>query len=197
MPPIISRGAESVIFEDQGKIIKKRLRKNYRIAELDERLRKTRTRSEAHLLQKLHQQGFPVPAIYEDDEQQTIIMEQIEGKRVRDILTAKNCPVLCQELGKLIKQLHSLGIIHGDLTTSNILYAKSKLYFIDFGLSYYSHKLEDKAVDLHLLRQALESKHYTIWKKAFAAVLKTYHDQDVEQRLSLVEARGRNSKHHK
>ena len=43
--------------------------------------------------------------------------------------------------------------------TNDMIYDK-KIYLIDFGLSLYSNKPEDKAVDLHLLKQALESKHY-------------------------------------
>lgn len=192
MPTFISRGAESVILEDEGRIIKDRTRKSYRIPLLDEQLRKTRTRSEANILRKLNNWGFPVPALFDDDAEHCITMEKIQGKRLRDALTSKNCQKICGELGQLVHRLHSLGIIHGDLTTSNFMYRNGSIIIIDFGLSFYSHKIEDKAVDLHLLRQALESKHYQIWKKAFAAVLKGYADQDVEKRLALVESRGRN-----
>ena len=72
-----------------------------------------------------------------------------------------------------------------------------EIYFIDFGLSFFSNKIEDKAVDLHLLRQALESKHYKIWEKAFESVLFGYKSkaQDAKEilaRFEKVEERGRN-----
>ena len=73
----------------------------------------------------------------------------------------------------------------------------NEVYFIDFGLSFFSQKIEDKAVDLHLLRQALESKHYKVFNKAFKLVLKGYKREsenydDIMNRLEKVEARGRN-----
>ena len=117
-------------------------------------------------------------------------MEFIEGKILRDYLTEKNYKSLMKELGQKIAILHENNIIHGDLTTSNFIFNK-QIYFIDFGLSFESHKVEDKAVDLHLLRQALESKHYKIWKECFEEVLKSYKNKEVIQRLKLVETRGR------
>ena len=73
---------------------------------------------------------------------------------------------------------------------------KDEVYFIDFGLSFFSHKIEDMAVDLHLLKQALESKHYTIWEECFKAALDAYRKESkdgelVLKRLDVVEKRGR------
>ena len=187
----ISRGAESVIYLDNNKIIKDRIRKNYRIPELDNKIRSTRTRSEAKLLEKLKRKGFLVPGLI-DVTDERIVMEHIPGPRVRDILNAANYKKICREIGNIVRRLHNEGVIHGDLTTSNVLYFDKKIYFIDFGLSYQSFKVEDKAVDLHLLRQALESKHYKIWNEGFKQVLLGYADKEVIARLELVEQRGRN-----
>ena len=66
-----------------------------------------------------------------------------------------------------------------------------KLYFIDFGLGFFSTKAEDKAVDLHLLKQALESKHYKNFEKLYKTILKNYKHKDVLKRLEKVELRGR------
>ena len=116
-------------------------------------------------------------------------------KKVRDILEKSNYEKICREIGKRVADLHKNEIIHGDLTTSNIIF-NDKIYFIDFGLSFFSKKLEDKAVDLHLLKQALESKHHTIWKKCFDSVLQGYQKakyyKDVKKRFEIVETRGRN-----
>ena len=76
-----------------------------------------------------------------------------------------------------------------------------KIYFIDFGLAVFSHKVEDKAVDIHLLREALNSKHYTIYEEAFKAFLKGYKKrsdnyQEIMNRLEKVESRGRDKGKH-
>jgi len=93
--------------------------------------------------------------------------------------------------------LHNEGIIHGDLTTSNMMVSEGEVFLIDFGLSFFSDKVEDKAVDLHLLRQAIESKHHTVYETAFAEVLKSYEEncensKEVLKRFEIVESRGRN-----
>ncbi|MBU4493256.1 MAG: Kae1-associated serine/threonine protein kinase, partial [Nanoarchaeota archaeon] len=115
--------------------------------------------------------------------------------KLRDALNNTNCVKLCKELGKKIAILHNNNIIHGDLTTSNMI-LNNEIYFIDFGLSFFSDKTEDKAVDIHLLRQALESKHHEIFKNAFKAVLSGYKIKNPDyniiiKRLEKVEARGR------
>ncbi|TKJ17882.1 Kae1-associated kinase Bud32 [Candidatus Woesearchaeota archaeon B3_Woes] len=185
---LIAQGAEAKLYQDKSNLIKDRIKKSYRIQEIDKRLRKRRTKKEAKLLDKLNSLGF-TPKLIEADENK-IIMEFIEGKTLRDCLTEKNYKQLMKELGQKIAILHENNIIHGDLTTSNFIFNK-QIYFIDFGLSFESHKVEDKAVDLHLLRQALESKHYKIWKECFEEVLKSYKNKEVIERLKLVETRGR------
>jgi len=189
---IIAQGAEAKLYKDNDKIIKKRISKNYRIKELDEALRKTRTKREAKILEKLPKE-IPSPSLLRQDKTD-LEMSFIKGEKVRDVLDINL--KLCNELGKKIAIMHNAGIIHGDLTTSNMIYDK-KIYFIDFGLSYFSEKIEDKAVDLHLLRQALESKHYRVYEKAFKLVLEGYKSKvkkykEIMTRLEKVESRGRN-----
>ena len=63
-------------------------------------------------------------------------------------------------MGKTINKVHDLGIIHGDLTTSNMIIRNDKqIVLIDFGLSYYKDSAEDKAVDLYVLERAFKSTH--------------------------------------
>ncbi len=195
---LISEGAEARIYADGNRIIKERARKSYRIPEIDNSLRKFRTKREAKVFERLEKIGFPIPKIISvSDRTMKIEMEFIKGEKLRDILNDRNCAGLCNELGRKIGIMHGNGIIHGDLTTSNMILKNGKIYFIDFGLSFFSEKTEDKAVDLHLLRQALESKHHTIWKKCFGAALKGYKKsepkaQEIIKRLEKVEERGRN-----
>jgi len=194
---IIGSGAEAVIYLDVN-VIKDRVRKSYRIKEIDEKLRKSRTRREAKIFEKLAAINFPAPRLVKSDEKEIIEMDFIDGDKVRDILEKSDYAALCGEIGRKIAVLHNNTIIHGDLTTSNMILEENskQIYFIDFGLSFFSHKIEDMAVDLHLLRQALESKHYTIWEKCFNAALGAYRKEskqgeDIIKRLEVVEKRGR------
>jgi len=199
----IGKGAEAVIYLAKGKVLKDRISKSYRLPEIDVKLRKARTRREAKVIEKLNQIGIPGPKLISmDDSKMQIEMSHISGPKVRDILST-NPASLCREMGKKIGQMHANGIIHADLTTSNMILNKSdvtsqdEIYFIDFGLSFFSDKDEDKAVDLHLMDRALESKHYELYPSCWEAVLEGYKQGNPEaetviKRLEKVEGRGRN-----
>jgi len=191
----MAQGAEAVIYRKDSTIIKERVKKNYRISQIDDALRKFRTRREAKFIEKLPVSGPELLSV--DDKKMIIEMEFIDGPKVKDILE-KNIG-LCKEIGKKVAVLHNNNMIHGDLTTSNMILNKKdkKIYFIDFGLSFFSHKVEDKAVDLHLLKQALESKHYRVFEKAFKLILEGYkmesdNYKEIFERFEKVEERGRN-----
>ncbi len=195
---LVAEGAEASIYSDKGRIIKKRHRKGYRIRELDEKLRTFRTKREAKILEKLREMGVAVPKLISVDEKtMTMEMELIEGSKARDALNSGNCEKICGEAGEMVGKMHGSNIIHGDLTTSNmIIDKKGKLHFIDFGLGFFSEKAEDKAVDLHLLKQALNSSHSRIAEECFAAVVKGYkktndNSNEILKRLEKVEGRGR------
>jgi TP53 regulating kinase and related kinases len=190
----ISSGAEAQIFLDGDRIIKKRIPKSYRLKEIDDSLRGFRTRREAKIIQKLPKEVCH-PELIRCDDKETIEMSFIKGEKIRDILDDNI--KLCKEIGEKTALMHNAGIIHGDLTTSNMIVSREKIYFIDFGLSFFSEKVEDKAVDLHLLKQALESKHYKVYEKAFDLFLKGYKKKsndyaEIKKRFDLVELRGRN-----
>jgi len=187
----IARGAEAVIFEDDGSIIKQRFKKGYRIAELDEELRRQRTKRESNLLRKIK---IAHPKLIDCDDKEKIVMEKISGEKLRDVLDKR--PELARRAGEMVAELHNQNIIHGDLTTSNMILDKEdNLVFIDFGLSFQSHKVEDKAVDIHLFKQALNSKHHAVYETALREFFNGYkkaeqHDQIID-RLKAVELRGR------
>ncbi|RLE39318.1 Kae1-associated kinase Bud32 [Candidatus Woesearchaeota archaeon] len=188
----IYQGAEAKLYLEGNKVIKDRFKKKYRHPELDKKLTYSRTKREAKVLQKLQELGFPAPRWIFNDKN-ILEMEHIKGAQLKDVFKLKHC----KKIGEMIAEMHNAGIIHGDLTTSNMI-MNEKIFFIDFGLSFFSKKLEDKAVDLHLLRQALESKHYEIWQDAFDKVLKGYKAKakkakEIIMRLEkVVEMRGRN-----
>lgn len=195
---IIQQGAEAIILLKKGEIIKKRAKKSYRISEIDDRIRKFRTRSEAKLLTKASR-IINIPKIRMINEiTKEIIMEFIDGKKLSEHLdnfSLKKQKEICRLLGESVAKLHDSDIIHGDLTTSNMILRNNKIYLIDFGLGFNSHKFEDKAVDIHLLRQALEAKHFKNWEILFEEVLKSYSksrdSKIVLERLKAVEKRGR------
>jgi len=191
---IISQGAEAIISLNNDNIIKQRIKKSYRLPEIDGKLRKLRTRSEARILKKL-QKIIPVPKLIKIDEaDKELVIEHIKGEKLSEYLEEIGYKKICKMITENISKMHDLDIIHGDLTTSNMIYKNNKVYLIDFGLSFHSKKIEDKAVDLHLLKQALESKHYIIAEECFNIIIKNYkakdHEKIIEQ-LKKVESRGR------
>ena len=128
-------------------------------------------------------------------------MDFIQGEKLSDFLDSfplEKQEEICMKVGQEIARLHDSDMIHGDLTTSNmILVGKkgAKVFFIDFGLGFHSHKIEDKAVDLHLLKEALEARHFRHWQVLFEKVKKGYAGSKnapaVLEQLKKVEARGR------
>lgn len=189
----IARGAEAVLYRFKDVLVKDRIMKDYRLKEIDLKLRKTRTKKEANLMQKI---DF-APKVIEVEEYR-IKMEFIDGvllKNVLDELNEHERKKIMVLAGEQIAKMHDMNIIHGDLTTSNIILKDSKTWFIDFGLGFVSVKIEDKAVDLHLLKQALEAKHYMHFEESFKSVLEGYKKSknynEVMERLKKVESRGR------
>ena len=193
MQKIIAQGAEAIITKDKNTIIKNRIKKSYRIPVLDERIRKSRTKAEAKIIKKL-EKIIPVPKIIKTDDRQIIEMEFIDGKKLSDSLESQDYKKICKQIAENITKMHNSGIIHGDLTTSNMISKEDKVYFIDFGLAFHSSKVEDKAVDLHLLKQALEAKHFTIWEECIKIILDNYKPEkykDILKRIKVIESRGR------
>jgi len=197
---IISSGAEAIITKEKNFVIKQRIKKGYRIPELDDKIRKLRTRSESKILKKA---GLIVniPKVIETDEREkTISMEFIDGLKLSTYLDSfplKKQKEVCYQIGETTAKIHKENIIHSDLTTSNMILKDDKVFFIDFGLGFCNGKYEDKAVDLHLLKQALEAKHFRNWEELYFQVEKGYlsiepkEAKKVIERLKAVEKRGR------
>ena len=160
-------------------------------------------------------------------------MPFVKGKKLSEFLDKfpiEKQKQICKKIGESTAKLHDEDIIHGDLTTSNMILVENtnnklgfnnlkaseargmretqdklgkvkiqknnqKIYFIDFGLGYFDGKYEDKAVDLHLLKQALEAKHFKNWEKLWSSVKSGYkkspNAKKVLERLIAVEKRGR------
>jgi TP53 regulating kinase-like protein len=239
---LIAQAAEAKIYKDGKLIIKERVSKGYRHPELDKKLIKQRTKREAKLLEKASKMiNAPLPQNLQEIEKSrtnSIIMPFIEGKKLSENLENLDWKTICKEIGNQIAKLHDNNIIHGDLTTSNMIWVdnsaqnktaqlktsakksrhkdteinnikninncgeaeqvqaseQGRLFFIDFGLGFTSERIEDRAVDLHLIKQALEAKHFSIHKEAEKIILENYASKDktkVLLQLKKVEARGR------
>ncbi|MBN2421346.1 Kae1-associated serine/threonine protein kinase [Candidatus Woesearchaeota archaeon] len=199
MSKLIAQGAEAKIYKNKSSILKDRFLKTYRHPELDRRLRKSRTKREAKVMLKVKEIIPTSKYISHDEDEMNIEMEYLPGDVLKNVFE-KNYKTHAKVLGKNIALLHKHGIIHGDLTTSNMIVNK-EIHVIDFGLSFFSDDAEDMAVDLHLLKQALESKHYEVFESAFDIIKKEYskHNpkaKEIIERLKIVEKRGRYKQQH-
>jgi len=148
-------GAEAIVTKAEllkrHVVIKERIRKDYRIAELDERLRRERTRAEARLLHKAKLAGVDCPTVLEVDDF-SITMTLIDGERPRPETQD------ARRAGEMLALLHSADIIHGDFTPANLILSGRKLYVIDFGLGFLSKDIEDKAIDVYTMLKALDER---------------------------------------
>ena len=206
---LIRKGAEANLYVEEWyglRVIKKaRIPKAYRLHQIDLEIRRSRTAHEAQILHEAKQAGVPTPIIYFIDVNRAfIVMEHVEGPRVKEILNTLSSTDrrrLCRHIGGLIGKLHRKGIIHGDLTTSNMIRGKNeRVFFIDFGLAEYSMEVEKRGVDIHLMKRALESTHYTHAKECFNAIIEGYilevgdkNSEDVVTRVGEIAKRGRYS----
>lgn len=199
---LIAKGAESNIVKSsylgRDAVLKNRISKNYRIPEIDNKIRKARTKLEAKLLSDVKKAGVVTPILYDVDlHDKTILMEEIKGDLVKDIINED----LAYEIGENIAKFHNLNIIHGDITSSNMMVNdKNQLVFIDFGLGRYSDLFEDKAVDLLVLKKSLQSIDYNTAIKIFDNVLEGYADEykddslnreQIIKKINEIESRGR------
>ncbi len=201
---IIYQGAEAKIllskFLSKTVIKKHRINKTYRIKEIDEVLISNRTKEEAKLIHLARKQGVCVPSLFDVDlTNGAITMSYIKGDRIKDIfdtLDNKKRKDLCIMIGENIARLHNNNIIHGDITTSNMILSDNKVFFIDFGLGEINHELESKGVDLHVLMEAMESTHSknaNDFKYVLLGYEKEYNDdiKHIKKKIDDIVKRGR------
>ena len=195
---LLRQGAEAKLFKTrfEGKpaLLKSRVPKGYRNKELDNALRSTRTTGEANMLRKARSLGIRTPQLYSvDKKKKEIVMEFVDGPRLKDAL-GKNVG-LCKQVGEAIALMHENKLVHGDLTTSNIMVKGKELFFIDFGLGKTSAKLEDKAVDLLVFRKTFEATHVELMPKGWELILEGYlkagGQKEVLKQMERVEKRAR------
>jgi len=193
---VLAIGAEAHILKDNSHIRKYRCAKTYRHPVLDRKLRNERMHREARLLQKAFAAGIAVPKIIEQEEINcTLVLEYVSGPTAAAVLSRK-WKSLARQIGNAIALLHRENIIHGDLTTSNIIIHGKEVVLLDFGLGFISNKVEDRAVDLHVLQESLRAKHHRIANTCFNSIIRAYRRaypaaSAVLVRLAQVNQRGR------
>jgi Kae1-associated kinase Bud32 len=198
----IAQGAEAILtleeLEGRNVLVKDRVKKGYRLPVLDTKIRKLRTRCEGKLLDRARAAGIATPRVLRREESR-LVMEYIDGERVKDVLNGKTeagRKKIYELIGEATARMHAAGLVHGDLTTSNMILKDSRLYIIDFGLGKMSNKTEDQAVDLYLLYEALKSTHFKYLNESWQYVLKVYRHNytssaQVLKRLEKIEKRRR------
>jgi TP53 regulating kinase-like protein len=194
---LLFKGAESNIYltkwYNKKAISKIRIPKIYRQRILDEELRRRRTISESKMITLAKEFGLRTPYIYfVDPFRAEIVMEFISGTRASKVLTSS----ICFDIGNFVSTLHLFNIIHGDLTPSNFI-VNRKMTMIDMGLSFYSTRIEDKAMDIRLFNEILKSTYHQSYSKFFGQFLdgyKSVNSKELEkilQRIDEIETRKR------
>ncbi len=200
---MIRRGAEAEIRLTEWKgrvvVIKSRVPKGYRHQQLDASLRATRTKNEARLIQEARRQGVPTPIIFDIDTMSAeMTMEYIDGERVKDALNRApqdEAERICREIGRLAALMHRARLVHGDLTTSNMILRQGRIWLIDFSLGSRNAEVEEMGVDMHLLKEAFQSAHSERFD-LFKAVISSYSEHfersnQVVGKIRDIEDRGR------
>ncbi|KKY34286.1 putative serine threonine-protein kinase bud32 [Diaporthe ampelina] len=217
--------------------LKHRPPKPYRHPILDARLTRQRILAEARILAKARREGVPVPGVYCVDEAAGWMMiEWVAGQPVRARVNAwlgdkteaevlregegegdggggnADLVALMRRVGAAVGALHAAGIVHGDLTTSNMMLRPAsgsgggdngdqgsvlggEIVIIDFGLASQGQSEEDRAVDLYVLERAFLSTHPRT-ENLFGEVLAGYArafkgSKPVLRKLEDVRMRGR------
>jgi len=186
------KGAEADLFltEHLGvkAVLKKRKEKKYKNSVLDKNLRIRRTKTEAKMLSRARK-AVHTPFVF-DVTPDSICMEFVKGKSVKNIFHAKDIGV-AKELGEKVRGLHDIGVIHNDLTTSNMIVGDS-VCFVDFGLAKISSEIEDQATDLIVFKKMLSSTHFNVFDQVWEKVLSGYNpSKSITKRMQEIEKRVR------
>jgi TP53 regulating kinase-like protein len=174
----------------------------YRLPVLDNAIRFQRTVREAEMLHAAKEAGVPAPHVYYvDPKAATLVMEYVEGPRVKDILSqlsSGEVDDVFETLGRSTAKLHASKIMHGDLTTANLVMQDGRMVFLDFGLSLHTDRVEDHAVDLRLIKETVQGAHPDIAEDAMKSLFSGYgagvgtaRSKAALRQLKSIERRGR------
>jgi TP53 regulating kinase and related kinases len=188
------RGAEADLFLTKigpwKAVVKRRVRKKYRIAKLDQRIRSERTIREANALRDAKRAGVRAPSVLSVDMKDfAIAMSFVDGEIARsclDQLPRRDQTSVLYEIGQQIGALHEAGLVHGDMTTSNVIISRNGLPFIlDFGMSSHSTDPEDQATDLHLLQRSISTSHALDSRRSEKPIREGYRHEFGDRQASI------------
>jgi len=204
---VIGRGAEAIVttgrFGDLHSAIKSREPKGYRHPAMEERLTRTRTRSEVRMISAIREAGIRTPYVFDVDvERGTMTMELLRGPRlasVLNVLPRDEQESIVIEMGRIAGRLHASDIVHGDLTTSNfILLSRGEgpsLALIDCSLSERTAQVEKKGVDMRLFFEVFGSTHQDLQGLEglfLDSYRRTYNGhEEVLRKMDEINSRGR------
>jgi len=199
---LLKRGAEAELrrIEWHGRqaVEKVRIPKGYRHERLDDDLRRQRIRTEVRLMHEVRRAGISVPILYDVDlAGHRIVMEFIDGPTVKEVLQKRleDPRTVARAVGHAAGMLHVHGLVHGDLTTSNMLWRDGRIHLIDQSMGEKTHALESQGVDLRLLKEAWTSAHFDVLD-LFDEVLAAYRAahpkaEEAIAKMREIEERGR------
>jgi TP53 regulating kinase-like protein len=202
---LLYRGAEADLlvgdWAGEEAVFKFRKPLPYRLPELDEEIRGQRTIHEAQIIRDARSAGVRVPYLfYASPHESLLVMQHIDGPRLKSFLQSakSDSENVSKEFGMAVGKLHRAGLMHGDLTTSNVIVGDEGVYLIDFGLATHSLKLEDHAVDLRLIKETLVGAHSDVSSSVMSSFLTGYalvvgekRTKEVTRKLQEIERRGR------
>lgn len=198
----MKRGAEAELrrtdWHGRRAVEKVRVPKAYRHEKIDDELRRQRMRMEARLMHEVRGLGVSVPILYDVDlVSHRLVMEFIDGPTVKDVLQKRleDPRAVARAIGRVAGTLHANGVVHGDLTTSNMLWRDGTVYLIDLSMGEKTGSLEAQGVDLRLLKEAWTSAHYEVldlFDEVLAAYRASYPRAEAAiAKLREIEERGR------
>lgn len=203
---LLYKGAEADVIRGDWQgldaVFKVRKPLRYRLPVLDDAIRRQRTVHEAEMIHQSKEAGVSSPYLYFlDVPASTLVMEFVKGSRVKDLvgkISKRKLEAIFSKFGGDAARLHSAGIMHGDLTTANVIWRRGNLVFIDFGLSIHTNRLEDHAVDIRLIKETLVGAHPEVaavaleaLNRGYASVVGPSRSRAVLKQLQSIERRGR------
>jgi Kae1-associated kinase Bud32 len=190
---IIAEGAEAVVYETVvggiPALVKRRLQKKYRVTEMDTKIRSQRSKNEARIIAMVSEAGIGAPKLIIYDGYD-IYMSRIEGEKLSNMINSKRGKALAfGKIGAMLGQLHNANVAHGDYTPANIIVGKEGPCVIDFGLSEVTNSVEEKALDVLLMKRSVSKSSYAGFLKAYRAA--SAGASEILKRLEIIERRGR------
>ncbi len=193
MVKVLAEGAEAVVYETTlngiAALMKRRIKKDYRVPEMDTKIRSRRSRNEARIIATVSKAGVNAPRLILYDGYD-VYMSPVKGKKLSEMLKAGAVKgSTFEKIGTMLGQLHNVDVAHGDYTPANIIVGNDEPYVIDFGLSEITSSVEEKALDVLLMKRSVAKRSYLSFLKAYQASAK--NAKEILKRLELIERRGR------